>query len=249
MLSTGKREDLTRRKLAGWLMYMIPAPIVAILYLQGVAFYEGSLAPYNLSQSFYPLSFEQALLESFLFYAQTPQYIIFAGIVLAISVIPMSLLGNVAERRLQSNNRIIKRLGLIGDWINKHISKRKGALFVPGMIISLGYGIILLMLLFAGPYSLAKNASEEKLKQQINIINNVSGTATADIKNEVTVIIENGNNPILKSGIMIKASERMITLLTREGLITFPIDKIESVIYKLPNKANSGNPIVKDKRS
>jgi hypothetical protein len=241
---------MERKKLAGWLMYMIPAPLGAILYLQGVAFYEGSLAPYGLSQSFYPLSFEQALLESFLFYAGTPIYFFSIGFILALLMLPASILGDVAQRRLKSNNRIVRWVGLIGEWLNNHISKHKEALFFPGIIIGLGYVIIILMLLFVGPYGLARKASEEKVKKQmamIQMINDESGTAAADIDNGVTITLKNGDRPIFKTGIMIEGSERMITLLTKDGLITIPVDKIESMLYKLTRKTDGSKIISKEK--
>lgn len=216
-----------------WLKYFLPIPtIVPVLYVQGVAYYQGTLSPYNIPYNSYPLSFEDALLQAFFFYLKTPEYFLYITLALLVLFVPLCYLGQAAERKLTSSNSVSKWLAKYGVNITKHFVKFKEIYTIPLITLLLAYVIYALSIIVVIPYLYAKHESSKNAVEAYNSINSPKIEAVLYKDNAIISIVENGKINDFE-GKIIMQSNKAITFIVNDSIMTFPINHVFSVKYIL----------------
>lgn len=228
------KEDSILKK--WWIKYLIPIPsLVPVLYIQGIAYYQGTLSPYQLSDSLYPLSFEQALLHAFYFYLNTPMYIFYFAIGLTIFFFPLCFVGEALENRLNSAIPIIQKLAIFVLKISGFIKKYKDLFIIPGVLLVIAYFIYALTIIAVIPYLFAKHETLKKAKQAFATMGAKLGDELVFEKKATIKLFYNGTIHEYK-GIIIKRSEKMISFLDKNEISTYPMNNVLSIKYSLKNE-------------
>jgi hypothetical protein len=192
------------------------------------------MAPYKLSESIYPISFEQALIQSFFFYSQTPIYLIYLAFIMFFSMLPFYILENVVKKKQLFNNPFIDKLEQVYIKIFSYFRKNKELFVIPGTIFVLVYLILITSLLVLAPYKLAIKDYSKKLTYNLKQFDPNIIKGELSLNDIFTIEIMNKGISRSYEGIIIKQSEQMVSFLTKNGMSTYPMAHVVSIKYPLP---------------
>ncbi len=213
-----------------YLKYIIPVSI-PILYLQGIVYYQGKLNGAGIRYGFYPLPFEDALSESFIFYLSSIIYLFYLTIIWTVLAFIVSWLSIKLQRREASkmhksvSNKIIKL------W--EFIIKNRGNFLVPGILFFSIYAIFFLGFAVALPYIAGSHQGLKQFKEAI----------AKFPKNGETIFITNGKETVKKKVVILQLSKDYISFYENNSVFTYPCSRIEKIEHKLikpPNKSFQG---------
>jgi hypothetical protein len=185
-----------------WLKYVIPFSM-PILYLQGMAYRQGILSPYKISDGLYPVNIQQALTNSFYFYGKVYIYLICLGFGWLVLALPLEIWLQYDKNRGEES--IIKKFQAHMVPIENFIHKYKKAFMGPGLLLLIGYaisGLVVLVLIpfFFGSYQSTKEANN------LIVNHNVTISKNSLLKTDAQIIFFSGNVKKTVDGIMLENS-------------------------------------------
>lgn len=209
-------EVLNRKKNLNILKFIIPA-LVPIFYMQGYAYYTGTLAPYNLNELFYPISPEQALVHAFFFYTGIFSYF---NYILIFSASLFLFLFTITFLVEKINYRVTSRFEkIILDFIINH----KKSLLPPIYIIIISYFLVLLFLIILVPYYVGNKSEIEDIKNE------------KYRRKEYYIDLNTQEEKI--NAFIIQSSPNLITFIDEnKKVITIPMSEIHSITSNLKEK-------------
>lgn len=194
---------------------IIPA-LIPIFYLQGYAYYCGTLAPYKLNEYLYPISPEQTFIHAFFFYTNLIshfKYILF----FALSIFLINIFTSILIK--SSKNYENEPKNKIETFITNFITKHRKAFFAPLLIVAVSYSFVFLLFLVLIPYNVGRNSESDDLKK------------IHYFKNKSFIELKNIPTNIKTEGVIIKSSQNLITFIdTNKKIHTVPISEIFSIV-------------------
>ncbi len=212
-------------QLVKYFKYTIPVSI-PILYLQGIVYYQGRLNGSGIRYGFYPLPFEDALSEAFVFYLSYIEYLFYFAIGWTILAFIISWLNTKAQKR--ERGEIYKFVENIAVKLWQFIIKNRGNFLGPGILFFGIYAIIFLGVAVTLPYIAGCNHGLKKLED-----------IEKSSKNNDIIFIINDKNTTKKQVTIIQTSKEYISFYENNSVFTYPcssIEKIERKVGKTPNK-------------
>ncbi|MCL5423373.1 MAG: hypothetical protein M1461_13035 [Nitrospirae bacterium] len=129
-----------------WLKNFLPVPyiVVPILYLQGLAYYSGYLSVYKSSADLYPISFDQVLYQSFLFYVNLLVQGVLVYIWLAIAglMFVLNFIAKEARQRFRPTSAVNRLFEWFKKFVHEGYTNHKGALVPAGVGFSVIYTVL-----------------------------------------------------------------------------------------------------------
>lgn len=195
------------------LKFVIPA-LIPILYMQGYAYYCGTISPYELSDFLYPISVEQTFIYTFFFYARLITnlklsiFFIFSLFIIIPTIgVIFSKLGEKPERPEGKFNKAI----------TDFILNNRIAFLIPSAITVIFYIFMIVMVATSIPYNLGQNAVYKKLNDE-NYLNRVH-----------TISLQKNNKQII--GNIVECSTNLVTIIDKNKKIsTFPLSEVHSIV-------------------
>gem|GEM_PF-2713053 len=194
------------------LIKFVTAVSVPVLYLQGVAYYQGKLSGYGVPSRFYPIGFEQSLSEAFFFYFETIPYLFVLGGIWLIAETISSYYGDVITCKIK---RLLSgKLEIFVKKVANFILEHKSRYVVPGFILFSAYALCVLGIAVVVPYLLGLKISNEKFEDLIK----------SESLNYQKIYIKDSDE---KNAYIINLSDKFISFYDGDDLLTYPTSEVK----------------------
>lgn len=226
-------ETTSSKKLAA---FLLPIPgLIPIFYLQGIATYEGGLAPYGISPGLYPIGIESALTFAFFSYTKALPAISLA-MLLSFLLVPISALFSSSWMKKVTNATVPSSLSLLSNRVDQFLDRFKGAL-LPGFILfSLVYLIVALFFCVYIPYSSAKSDATTKFREQAELLSSAESNNSLLERGLVRVHLKNGGKV---DGFVITSSSSLISIQSRSGVTTLQLAEVHKIDSRMSRETES----------
>lgn len=203
---------------------------IPVLYLQGFAYHQGLLSAFNISDSMYPISFEQSLIHSFYFYSGMFQYLVYGAIGWVVVSLPFNIWIEYDKKRRKGSVFLFleKSINVVQDFVIKY----RKSFFGPMVLFIAFYAFFGLMILVLIPYYYGKNHSTKKLKTYKNFKEKKFSNDT-ELKSVANLTYMKDGATIMISGFVLQASENLISIFSNDQVVTIPMANIITVNYVL----------------
>lgn len=210
------------------LLALLPIPgLIPVFYIQGLAYYEGSLLASGISPGLYPLGFEQILIRAYSFYVSDFRNIFVCGLLLALLLPLLSL----ALEKLSSRPRatsvfalVAKPFEVMGSFFEKHVYAA-----LPGFVILIyAYIALLGALLVVWPYKHAQDRAEIRIQKNLEaLLDNSDAPCSVPVGGVAMTFADEAKDRVC--GFIIASSPNLVSILLVNGVHTFSLGAIGSI--------------------
>jgi hypothetical protein len=217
---------------------LLPAPtLIPLLYLQGKAFYESHLDAFKIDSGAYPLSFDEALLQGFIFYGSSWHYLFLMGASLFVMFPAM----NYLTEKINSKAEALRNRKKNKDphkkstaWIDDLIIKNKMEFIFSGILVFIAAAILIIViavLLAASAGDSSGNSSKKKYEKFFEKLAKSPQEERLKLSQSMSQLKLKGKSEAHIDGFVVAQSDSLISFISAEKVATYNLSDIKEITH------------------